>query len=38
MSSLYGDPSQALDGSGVTPEQRLSYEQNHLLGKRVRLF
>ena len=37
MSTLYGDPSQALDGSSVTYEQRLFYEQNHLVGKRVRL-
>jgi len=37
MFTLHGEPSQALDGSGVTYEERLLYEQNHLIGKRVRL-
>lgn len=38
MSTLYGESSQLLERSGVTNEEHLFYEQNHLIGKRVRPF
>ena len=37
MSSLYSDPSPALATASVSYEERLFYEQSHLIGKQVRL-